>query len=101
MRFWEVLAWGREPHGLILVEYKYMLRALGLRRPSRSLYVERIGGGVGLFHAVCEQDMEGIVAKHQNGVYDPAAPTLVKIKNRNYSQAVERHDRFERMRVGE
>jgi HJR/Mrr/RecB family endonuclease len=38
------------------------------------------------------------VAKRRDGVYDPDAPTWVKIKNRNYSQAVGRHERFETMR---
>jgi hypothetical protein len=40
------------------------------------------------------------VAKRRDGVYDPDAPTWVKIKNRQYSQAVGRHERFERMRAG-
>ncbi len=50
-----------------------------------------------LFNEVCRLDLEGIVGKKMNGVYDPAAPTWVKIKNRNYSQAIGRHVRFENM----
>ncbi len=36
------------------------------------------------------------MAKRRHGPYDPDAPTWVKIKNRQYSQAIERHERFER-----
>lgn len=46
------------------------------------------GRGAELFREVCRQDLEGIVAKRRNGVYDADAPTGVKIKNRQYSQAV-------------
>ncbi len=37
------------------------------------------GACVNLFRAVCEQDMERIVAKRRDGLYDPDAPTWVKI----------------------
>jgi ATP-dependent DNA ligase len=58
-----------------------------------------VGAGVELFREVCRQDLEGIVAKRRDGVYDPEAPTWAKIKNRAYSQAVGRRERFERMRA--
>ena len=52
--------------------------------------------GRGLFNAVCQHDLEGIVAKLARGRYDPAAPTWLKIKNPNYSQREGRHELFER-----
>ena len=57
------------------------------------------GTGTALFQAVCERDMEGIVAKLANARYTPDATTWVKIKNRQYSQAVGRHDFFDPRRV--
>lgn len=39
------------------------------------------------------------MAKRADSTYDPDAPTWVKIKNRQYSQAVGRHERFEEMRA--
>lgn len=91
---------GRDLRGLPLVERKAILRGLARRQPSRLLYVDHVvGTGVELFRAVCEQDIEGIVAKQMNAPYDPDAPTWVKIKNRNYSQSVGRHERFEKMRA--
>ena len=41
-------------------------------------------------------DLEGIVAKRRDGTYDPAAATWWKVKNREYSQARDRHELFER-----
>ena len=43
--------------------------------------------------------MEGVVDKQANGRYTPEATTLVKIKNRAYSQAVGRWDFFDRRRT--
>ena len=54
----------------------------------------------GLAHAViCDRDMEGIVAKQASARYTPEATTWVKIKNREYSQAVGRHDFFDRRKA--
>jgi len=44
------------------------------------------------------QDLEGIVAKRRDGMYNPDAPTRVKIKNPDYSQAAGRHEPFDRRR---
>jgi len=41
-------------------------------------------------------DLEGIVAKRRDGTYDPAATTWWKVKNRDYSQARDRWELFER-----
>jgi ATP-dependent DNA ligase len=48
-----------------------------------------------LFQAVCQKDLEGIVAKVAEGLYRPDEKTTwVKIKNPNYSQAEGRRDFF-------
>jgi ATP-dependent DNA ligase len=39
--------------------------------------------------------MEGIVAKQANAPYTPDATTWVKIKNRQYSQAIGREEFFD------
>jgi hypothetical protein len=51
-----------------------------------------VGHGVDLFQAVCQRDLEGIVAKAAQGLYQPEKTTWVKIKNPNYSQAAGRRD---------
>jgi hypothetical protein len=51
---------------------------------------------VDLFRAVCATDMEGIVAKHRDDIYDPAATTWWKIRNVDYSQARDRWEFFKR-----
>jgi hypothetical protein len=53
------------------------------------------GTGTALFQAVCERDMEGIVAKLAGGAYTPEGTTWVKIKNPGYSQAEGRAEFFE------
>jgi ATP-dependent DNA ligase len=58
-----------------------------------------MASGTALFRAICELDMEGIVAKQAAGLYTPEATTWVKIKNRAYSQAVGRSDFFDRRRA--
>jgi hypothetical protein len=42
-------------------------------------------------------DLEGIVAKHRDGSYDPSAK-WIKVKNPNYTQAEGRHELFESLR---
>src|ERR1051325_10168014 len=88
---------GRDARALPLLERKRLLRRrIVPPQPSPVLYVDHIAGrGVDLFRAVCEQDVEGIVAKLASGRYDPNATTWVKIKNRAYSQAEGRHEFFD------
>ncbi len=46
------------------------------------LYADHIdANGTELFRAVCDQDLEGIVAKRKDGLYTPEETTWVKIKN--------------------
>ena len=87
---------GRDLRGLPLSERKALLRKLLPRKPHAVVYVQHVTSGTDLFKVVCEQDMEGIVAKQAAASYTPDATTWVKIKNRHYSQAVGRHDFFDR-----
>ena len=50
--------------------------------------------GVELFKTVCEQDIEGIAAKHKHGAYNVRARWL-KIKNPTYTQAIGRREMFD------
>jgi bifunctional non-homologous end joining protein LigD len=45
---------------------------------------EAFDDGAALFEAVCERELEGIVAKRVDGRYRPGERGWVKIKNRNY-----------------
>jgi bifunctional non-homologous end joining protein LigD len=79
-----------------LLKRKALLRSL-LRQPARAVrYVEHVTNGMDLFRVICERDMEGVVAKQPSAGYTPEATTWVKIKNRQYSQAVGREDFFDR-----
>jgi bifunctional non-homologous end joining protein LigD len=72
------LVWlnGRDLRGLPLLERKRLLR--GLVRPPL-LYVDHVEAvGIALFHAACEQDLEGVVAKLASGRYDPGATTRAR-----------------------
>jgi bifunctional non-homologous end joining protein LigD len=87
---------GRDLRGLPLIERKRLLRELVPPQPAPVLYVDHVAGrGVRLFRAVCEMDLEGIVAKLGTGPYTPEAASWVKIKNRTYTQAEGRHEFFD------
>ena len=64
------------------------------------LYANQIdGNGTGLFRAVCDADLEGIVAKRKDGLYTPDETSWVKIKNPNYTQGEGRGDLFKKRGV--
>lgn len=91
---------GRDLRGLPLLERKRVLRDIIPRAPGSVLYVDYVAErGVDLFRAVCEGDMEGIVAKRGDGLYTPDETSWVKIKNRDYSQNVGRREWFEERRA--
>jgi bifunctional non-homologous end joining protein LigD len=90
---------GRDLRGQPLSERKALLRKLLPRKPHAVVYVQHVTSGTDLFKAICERDMEGIVAKQASARYTPDATTWVKIKNREYSQAVGRADFFDRRRA--
>jgi len=89
---------GRDVRKIPLLERKKILRAIVPRRSTVTLYADHVRRrGRDLFAEVCRQDLEGIVAKRADGVYDVAAlPAWLKIKNPDYSQARDRHELFER-----
>jgi bifunctional non-homologous end joining protein LigD len=45
---------------------------------------ETFDDGDALFEAVCERELEGVVAKRRNGRYRPGERGWIKIKNRDY-----------------
>ena len=80
-----------------LLARKRGLRRVVPRRCDRLMYLDHVvGRGIDLFQAVCEMDLEGIVAKRRDGIYDPDATMWVKVKNASYSQARDRWELFER-----
>ena len=83
-----------------LLARKRLLRRVLPRRSGQVLYLDHVAGrGIDLFRAVCEMDLEGIVAKRKDGIYDPDATMWVKVKNASYSQARDRWELFERRAV--
>ena len=80
------------------VERKQVLRELVEKGPERLQYVDHIDGeGERLFALICEQDMEGIVAKPRTSLYRglKRKSPWIKIKNPVYSQAEGRGDLFD------
>lgn len=64
---------------------------------DRLLYVDHVPEkGKALYEAICERDMEGIVAKPKESPYRliNGKTTWIKIKNPDYSQAVGREELF-------
>jgi bifunctional non-homologous end joining protein LigD len=95
------LVWldARDLRGRPLLERKRLLRKLLPLDPQAVRYAEHVASGTDLFRAICELDMEGIVAKRAEGRYTPEATTWVKIKNAAYSQAAGRQELFDRRRA--
>jgi bifunctional non-homologous end joining protein LigD len=64
------------------------------------LYVDHVEvRGTELFHLVCAEDLEGVVAKHKFSPYLNAHdPWWLKIRNRRYTQWDGREELFERER---
>ena len=88
---------GQDLRELPLLERKEALRRIVPKEASRLLYADHVdGAGVDLFKAACANDIEGIVAKHKNWPYrsDGKLCPWLKIKNRSYSQAEGRGDKF-------
>jgi bifunctional non-homologous end joining protein LigD len=91
---------GEDMRDTPLIERKSRLRSVAPQRGERLLYCDHIeGDGEGLFRLACENDLEGVVAKHRNSPYLPDRETTwFKIRNRSYSQWVGREELFERER---
>jgi len=82
-----------------LIDRKLRLHAVVPNYGERLLYCDHIDGdGEGLFRLVCENDLEGIVAKRKSDPYLLEHATWLKIRNHDYSQWVGREALFERER---
>jgi bifunctional non-homologous end joining protein LigD len=82
-----------------LVERKQKLRAVLPEANSRVLYCDHVESeGEELFKLACENDLEGIVAKHRFGPYLQEQSQWLKIRNHGYSQWKGREQFFERER---
>jgi bifunctional non-homologous end joining protein LigD len=79
-----------------LIERKRILAKLVKHQPS-ILYAQHFAGNQGatLFRLVCEQDLEGVVAKRKDAVY---GEHWYKIRNPGYSQYQGRRELFEKRR---
>jgi bifunctional non-homologous end joining protein LigD len=84
-----------------LVERKQILRTVVPMPPAPVLYADHFEErGVELFQAVCDMDLEGVVAKRKDGLYIPEETSWVKIKNPRYSQLEGRHELLEKRTAG-
>jgi ATP-dependent DNA ligase len=72
------------------------LKSIVPAQPASIFYVDFDHRGVDLFRVICEMDMEGIVGKHKTALYTPEETSWVKIKDRAYSQAIGRHEFFDK-----
>jgi bifunctional non-homologous end joining protein LigD len=90
---------GEDLRPLPLIERKRRLRRL-IRGHAGLLFAQPIqGSGVELFQAICARDLEGVVAKHRLGPYEPVPMTWFKIINPDYSQKRGRKEMFEGFRT--
>jgi ATP-dependent DNA ligase len=94
---------GRDMRQLPLVERKAPLKSIMPRVQSRIRYVDHLAGsGSAFYRAVCDHDLEGVVAKWRYGTYQTAGRTSwLKIKNATYTQAQGRDELFEKRRQAE
>ena len=64
------------------------------------LFAEQIqGSGIELFKAICDRDLEGIVAKHRLWPYEARPVTWFKVLNPGYTQKRGRREMFEKFRT--
>ncbi|MGB2663155.1 MAG: hypothetical protein WAK48_04070 [Candidatus Acidiferrum sp.] len=82
----------------LLIERKERLRELIERnKPERIIYAQHVEReGKLLFEEICNNDLEGIVAKRRHGIYKSNNIGWLKIKNPKYSQAEGRHEMMTR-----
>ncbi len=87
---------GEDQRYLPLTDRKLAVRkaARGMSRVVCCDYIEERGEE--LFTLVCEQDLEGIVAKRKSDPYLADVAQWVKVKNPRYSQVIGRDELFER-----
>ena len=85
--------------GLPLFARKRQLKRLLPARSAHMLYVDHTkGAGTELYRLACQLDLEGIVAKRADSIYEdnPNSRNWIKIKNPAYSQKEGRGDLFKR-----
>ena len=89
---------GKDLRALPLVTRKRHLKRIVPSAPSALLYADHLEErGEELFQLACREDLEGIVAKWKNGLYDAErVSSWVKIKNPGYSQILGRQELFDR-----
>jgi bifunctional non-homologous end joining protein LigD len=78
-----------------LIERKMKLRWLISNNPQPLIYTSHVEAkGIELFEEVCRLNMEGIVAKHREGLYvsDARETTWIIINNPDYSILQSRHE---------
>lgn len=82
-----------------LIERKDALRRLLAGCENDVRYVEHFSGGHGaaFFEVCCAHDLEGVVAKRRDATYMDRdhENAWLKIKNRSYTGAADRHELFE------
>jgi bifunctional non-homologous end joining protein LigD len=89
---------GRDLAGAPYSERRAELEALNLKGPYWRT-PETFDDGEALFDAVCERELEGIVAKRVDSRYMPGYRGWTKIKNRNYWRyALERESAINKRR---
>lgn len=89
---------GKDLRSLPLLTRKRQLRRLIPKTGSPLLYVSHVEErGEDLFRLACREDLEGIVAKWREGIYDPnRVSSWIKIKNPAYSQIIGGDELFEK-----
>jgi bifunctional non-homologous end joining protein LigD len=90
---------GEDVRYLPLIDRKQRLRRVVPKNGERLLYCDHMEGkGEQLFGLICEQDLEGIVAKRKGDPYLAEHAQWLKIRNHSYSQWAGREELFERER---
>jgi ATP-dependent DNA ligase len=89
---------GADLRSLPLIERKRILRRV-VHGHDGILYAAHIERrGVDLYRAICQKDLEGIVAKHRNAPYVTRRATWFKVLNPDYTQKRGRKEMFEGFR---
>jgi bifunctional non-homologous end joining protein LigD len=90
---------GEDLRQLPLLKRKEKLKRILPSRSAHVLYVDHSrGNGTALYRLACQLDLEGIVAKRADSIYEdnPNERKWIKIKNPAYSQKEGRVDLFKR-----
>jgi bifunctional non-homologous end joining protein LigD len=82
--------------GLPYSKRRELLEQLDLERPPSVQVVATFDDGEALFRVVCEQGLEGVVAKRERDPYRPGERDWVKTKNRNTARFAQESARARR-----